>query len=83
MTCSKLFVLCPVIFPTSRGECVCCLRLIVFKSALIHSFSKVSANILKFDICMLETNVKNFSEKNKSPMDLKIETKLDDNREEI
>ena len=46
MPCSKLFFLYPVSLPTSQGECVCCLRLIMFKSALIHYFSKVSANAI-------------------------------------
>ena len=42
--CSKLFFLFPVSLPTSRGECLCCLRLIIFRSALICSVSKVSEN---------------------------------------
>ena len=38
---------------------------------------------LKRDICMLETNVNNFSEENKSHIDLKTETRGDDTIKEI
>ena len=44
--CSRFFFLCPVSLPTSRGECVCCHKFIIFRSALIHSVSKVSANAI-------------------------------------
>ena len=38
---------------------------------------------LKRDICMLETNVNNFSEENKYHIDLKTETRGDDTIKEI
>ena len=44
--CSKLYLLCPVSLPTSQGECVSCRRFIIFRSALIHYVSKVSANTI-------------------------------------